>query len=60
MKDAAGPADDLVAIYPGSFDPITNGHIDIIRRPSTTRAASVPASSSVAYGPFPTSSTNSR
>ena len=20
------------AIYPGSFDPITNGHIDIIRR----------------------------
>ena len=21
-----------VAIYPGSFDPITNGHIDIIKR----------------------------
>ena len=21
-----------VAIYPGSFDPITNGHVDIIRR----------------------------
>ncbi|MEK7358565.1 MAG: adenylyltransferase/cytidyltransferase family protein, partial [Bdellovibrionota bacterium] len=21
-----------IAIYPGSFDPITNGHIDIIRR----------------------------
>jgi pantetheine-phosphate adenylyltransferase len=27
------PADDApVAVYPGSFDPITNGHIDIIRR----------------------------
>lgn len=24
-----------VAIYPGSFDPITNGHIDIIRRSLT-------------------------
>ena len=22
----------LVAIYPGSFDPITNGHVDILRR----------------------------
>ena len=22
------------AIYPGSFDPITNGHLDIIRRAS--------------------------
>ncbi|MCK5247169.1 adenylyltransferase/cytidyltransferase family protein, partial [Candidatus Bipolaricaulota bacterium] len=21
-----------IAIYPGSFDPITNGHIDIVRR----------------------------
>jgi len=21
-----------VAIYPGTFDPITNGHLDIIRR----------------------------
>ena len=21
-----------IAIYPGTFDPITNGHIDIIRR----------------------------
>jgi pantetheine-phosphate adenylyltransferase len=25
-------ASNLVAIYPGSFDPITNGHVDIIRR----------------------------
>jgi pantetheine-phosphate adenylyltransferase len=23
------------AIYPGSFDPVTNGHVDIIRRAST-------------------------
>ena len=23
-----------VAIYPGSFDPITNGHIDILKRAS--------------------------
>ncbi len=25
---------DKIAIYPGSFDPITNGHIDIIKRAS--------------------------
>ena len=24
-----------VAVYPGSFDPITNGHLDIIERAST-------------------------
>ena len=23
---------ETVAVYPGSFDPITNGHLDIIRR----------------------------
>ena len=23
-----------VAVYPGSFDPITNGHLDVIRRAS--------------------------
>jgi pantetheine-phosphate adenylyltransferase len=23
---------DIVAIYPGSFDPLTNGHVDIIHR----------------------------
>ena len=23
-----------IAVYPGSFDPITNGHLDIIRRSS--------------------------
>jgi pantetheine-phosphate adenylyltransferase len=27
-----GPRAPLVAIYPGSFDPITNGHVDILRR----------------------------
>jgi len=26
------PGEDRMAIYPGSFDPITNGHVDIIRR----------------------------
>ncbi len=25
---------DIVAIYPGSFDPVTNGHLDLIRRGS--------------------------
>ncbi|HEX6545737.1 MAG TPA: adenylyltransferase/cytidyltransferase family protein, partial [Bryobacteraceae bacterium] len=24
----------IVAIYPGSFDPITNGHLDMIERGS--------------------------
>ena len=23
---------EIVAIYPGSFDPLTNGHVDIIQR----------------------------
>jgi pantetheine-phosphate adenylyltransferase len=23
---------DIVAVYPGSFDPLTNGHVDIIQR----------------------------
>ena len=25
---------DVIAVYPGSFDPLTNGHIDIIQRGS--------------------------
>ncbi len=25
-------ANDNVAIYPGSFDPITNGHVDLVKR----------------------------
>jgi pantetheine-phosphate adenylyltransferase len=28
------PSINLVAIYPGSFDPITNGHLDLIARAS--------------------------
>jgi pantetheine-phosphate adenylyltransferase len=31
-SQTATSSDTPVAIYPGSFDPITNGHIDIIRR----------------------------
>jgi pantetheine-phosphate adenylyltransferase len=26
------PTRPLVAVYPGTFDPITNGHVDIVRR----------------------------
>jgi pantetheine-phosphate adenylyltransferase len=26
------PFANRVAIYPGSFDPITNGHVDLIKR----------------------------
>ena len=25
-------ANSDVAIYPGSFDPITNGHVDLVKR----------------------------
>ncbi len=25
-------AKEVTAIYPGSFDPVTNGHVDIIER----------------------------
>ena len=28
-------AGDRIALYPGTFDPITNGHLDIIRRAAT-------------------------
>ena len=31
---AMTPGRSLVAIYPGSFDPITNGHLDLIERAS--------------------------
>mgnify|MGYP006309059891 CR=1 FL=1 len=27
-------ADDRTALYPGSFDPVTNGHLDVIERAS--------------------------
>ena len=29
---SAPPVSGQLAVYPGSFDPITNGHVDIIRR----------------------------
>ena len=28
------PHEQVTAIYPGSFDPITNGHLDVIERGS--------------------------
>jgi pantetheine-phosphate adenylyltransferase len=31
MQDGQPPK-PMVAVYPGSFDPVTNGHLDIIRR----------------------------
>lgn len=32
MKDGVNMSETRRAIYPGTFDPITNGHLDIIRR----------------------------
>lgn len=32
MKDGANMSNIKRAIYPGTFDPITNGHLDIIKR----------------------------
>jgi pantetheine-phosphate adenylyltransferase len=32
LQPAASQPGRLVAIYPGSFDPITNGHLDVIER----------------------------
>jgi pantetheine-phosphate adenylyltransferase len=29
-----GANENMVAVYPGSFDPVTNGHLDIIHRAS--------------------------
>ena len=34
MKDGVNMSKIRRAIYPGTFDPITNGHLDIIRRAS--------------------------
>jgi pantetheine-phosphate adenylyltransferase len=28
----AGTAEHIIAVYPGSFDPVTLGHLDVIRR----------------------------
>jgi pantetheine-phosphate adenylyltransferase len=32
MATSRAPRKEFIAIYPGSFDPVTNGHVDIIRR----------------------------
>lgn len=32
MSDKTTTSQEKVAVYPGSFDPVTNGHLDIIRR----------------------------
>ncbi|MCX7914747.1 MAG: pantetheine-phosphate adenylyltransferase [Verrucomicrobiae bacterium] len=32
MDEWKGHAMGTIAVYPGSFDPITNGHLDVIRR----------------------------
>lgn len=29
---ASGPRKPVIAVYPGSFDPVTNGHLDLIGR----------------------------
>ena len=34
MSRSAGRRDPVVAVYPGTFDPLTNGHLDIIERGS--------------------------
>jgi pantetheine-phosphate adenylyltransferase len=31
-SQSASPAQARVAVYPGTFDPITNGHIDLVNR----------------------------
>ncbi len=31
-RHTSAPCPERVAVYPGSFDPITNGHVDIIER----------------------------
>ena len=31
-KSAAKKGAKRIAIYPGSFDPLTNGHVDVIER----------------------------
>jgi len=32
LKQLTSKPDKLIAVYPGSFDPITNGHLDLIVR----------------------------
>lgn len=35
MRGREGADMKTIAVYPGSFDPITNGHLDVIRRAAT-------------------------
>ena len=35
MQTSLPHVEPVIAMYPGSFDPITNGHIDVIERAST-------------------------
>lgn len=34
LQLARGPLKQIIAVYPGSFDPVTNGHLDLIERGS--------------------------
>src|SRR5579875_43535 len=34
LMTAQAPTSQLIGIYPGSFDPLTNGHLDVITRAS--------------------------
>ena len=31
-----------IAVYPGTFDPVTNGHIDLVERASRVSIAEIP------------------
>ena len=35
MANGSRMAKEVTAIYPGSFDPVTNGHLDIMKRSSS-------------------------
>jgi pantetheine-phosphate adenylyltransferase len=46
-------ADERIGVYPGTFDPVTNGHMDIIRRASLLVDRLIVAiSSNVGKGPL--------
>ena len=42
------------AIYPGSFDPVTYGHLDVIRRAADIRLGDLQFIFKVGDGPKPT------
>jgi phosphopantetheine adenylyltransferase len=39
MESEADMAKLRVGVYPGTFDPITKGHLDIMSRPKSNRCA---------------------